>query len=35
MNYDKKALQLHKKHRGKIEIKFKVSLKTIEDLSLA
>jgi malate dehydrogenase (oxaloacetate-decarboxylating) len=35
MNYNKKSLQLHKKHRGKIEIKSKVPLKTREDLSLA
>lgn len=35
MNYSKKSLQLHKKHRGKIEIKSKVPLKTREDLSLA
>lgn len=35
MNYNKKSLELHKKHRGKIEIKSKVPLKTKEDLSLA
>lgn len=31
----KKSIELHKKHRGKIEIKSKVPLKTSEDLSLA
>ena len=35
MNYDKKSLQLHKKKRGKIEIKSKVPLKTKDDLSVA
>lgn len=35
MNYNKKSIQLHKKHRGKIEIKSKVPLKTRGDLSLA
>lgn len=35
MNYSKKSLELHRKKRGKIEIKSKVSLKTKEDLSLA
>lgn len=35
MNYNKLSLQLHKKHRGKIEIKLKVPLKTKGDLSLA
>lgn len=34
MNYEKKALALHKKKRGKIEIVSKVSLKTKEDLSV-
>jgi len=35
MDYNKKAIALHKKNRGKIEIKSKVKLKTIEDLSTA
>ncbi len=35
MNYDKKAVALHKKNRGKIEIKSKVPLSNSEDLSLA
>ncbi len=35
MSYDKKAIQLHKKNRGKIEIKTKVPLETVEDLSIA
>jgi malate dehydrogenase (oxaloacetate-decarboxylating) len=35
MNYSKLSLQLHKKHRGKIEIKSKVPLKNKLDLSLA
>ena len=35
MNYDKKAIELHKKNKGKIEIKSKVPLKTKDDLSLA
>ena len=35
MDYNKKALALHKKHRGKIEIKSKVPLKTKADLSVA
>ena len=35
MNYNKKALALHKKYKGKIEIKSKVPLKTKTDLSLA
>jgi malate dehydrogenase (oxaloacetate-decarboxylating) len=35
MNYFQKSLALHKKHRGKIEIKSKVPLKTRDDLSLA
>lgn len=33
MNYSKKALMLHKKHKGKIEIKVKVKLKSKDDLS--
>jgi len=35
MDYNKKALALHKKHRGKIELKSKVPLKTKADLSTA
>lgn len=35
MNYNKKSLELHKKHRGKFEIKSKVPLKTKYDLSVA
>jgi malate dehydrogenase (oxaloacetate-decarboxylating) len=35
MDYSKKAIALHKKNRGKIEIKSKVKLETIEDLSTA
>ncbi len=35
MNYFEESLKLHEKHRGKIEIKSKVEVKTREDLSLA
>lgn len=35
MNYNKKAIELHKKYKGKIEIKSKVRLKTKENLSIA
>ena len=35
MNYNKKAIELHKKHRGKIEIKSKIALRTKDDLSVA
>ncbi|KKQ60752.1 MAG: Malate dehydrogenase (Oxaloacetate-decarboxylating) [Parcubacteria group bacterium GW2011_GWE2_38_18] len=35
MDYNKKSLDLHKKTRGKIEIRSKVKLKTKDDLSLA
>ncbi len=35
MNYNKESIKLHKKTRGKIEIKSKVALKTNKDLSLA
>lgn len=35
MDYGKKSIALHKKHRGKIEIKVKVRLKNKTDLSLA
>ena len=35
MNYNKKALELHKKYKGKIEIKSKVPLKALNDLSAA
>ena len=34
-NVDKEALALHKTHRGKLEVKSKVSLKTNKDLTLA
>ncbi len=35
MDYNKKSIELHKKKRGKIEIRSKVSLKTKNDLSIA
>ena len=35
MSYDKKALALHKKHKGKIEIRSKIPLRSIDDLSTA
>ncbi|MFH1582936.1 MAG: NADP-dependent malic enzyme [Candidatus Falkowbacteria bacterium] len=35
MDYAKKSIALHKKYRGKIEIKTKIKLKTKDDLSLA
>jgi len=35
MNYFKKSIALHKKFRGKIEIRPKIKLKTKDDLSLA
>jgi len=35
MDYSKKSIALHRKKRGKIEIKSKVSLKNKLDLSLA
>src|SRR5680860_518104 len=35
MYYNKKALQLHKKYKGKISIKSKVPAKTLDDLSIA
>lgn len=35
MDYYKKALELHEKHHGKMEIKSKVPLKNRDDLSLA
>jgi len=35
MDYNKKSLALHKKNKGKIEIKSKVPLKTKNDLSMA
>ncbi|OGF25498.1 malate dehydrogenase [Candidatus Falkowbacteria bacterium RIFOXYB2_FULL_34_18] len=35
MNYSKMAINLHKKNRGKIEIRTKVPLKTLNDLSTA
>ncbi|MEY4440498.1 MAG: Malic enzyme [Candidatus Parcubacteria bacterium] len=34
-NYNAKALALHKKHKGKIELKSKVPVKNKEDLSIA
>lgn len=34
-DYNKKALEIHKRHKGKIEIKSKVPLKTKADLSTA
>lgn len=34
-NVDKEALALHKNHRGKLEVRSKVSLKTNKDLTLA
>ncbi len=35
MDYGKKALELHRKNRGKIEIKTKIPLKTKDDLAIA
>jgi len=35
MDYNKKALKLHKKHQGKITVKSKLPLKTKDDLSIA
>jgi len=35
MDYSKKAIALHKKNKGKIEIGLKIPLKTIDDLSMA
>ena len=35
MDISEQSLALHKKHRGKLEIKSKVPLETKEDLSLA
>ncbi|MGE3279231.1 MAG: NADP-dependent malic enzyme [Candidatus Altimarinota bacterium] len=35
MNYNEKALELHKKHQGKIEVTSKVPLETQEDLSVS
>ena len=35
MDYNKKAIELHKKNRGKIEIRSKVKLNTKTDLSMA
>lgn len=35
MNYDEKALKMHKKHQGKLEISSKVSVKNKDDLSIA
>jgi len=35
MNYNKKAVEFHKKYKGKIEIRSKVPLRTKDDLSVA
>jgi len=35
MNIDKEALEFHRKHRGKIEVKSKISIKDEKSLSLA
>ena len=35
MDYYKESLKLHKKHKGKLEVNSKVSVKTQDDLSLA
>ena len=35
INYGKKAIELHKKNKGKIEIKPKVDLKSLNDYSIA
>lgn len=35
MNINEKALQMHQKWKGKLEIKSKVSVKTMEDLAIA
>jgi len=35
MDYNKKAIQLHKKYKGKIEIKSRIPLKSKHDLSIA
>ncbi len=35
MNYNEKALEMHKKNNGKIEIKSKIKVKNREDLSIA
>lgn len=35
MNYNEKALQMHKTHKGKIEVVSKIALKTKDDLSVA
>jgi len=35
MDYSKRAIALHKKYKGKIEIKNKIPLKSIDDLSMA
>jgi len=35
MNYNERALELHKKHRGKIEVTSKIPLETQEDLSIS
>lgn len=35
MNYDKRSLAAHKKHRGKLEMRSKLPLRTKDDLSIA
>lgn len=35
MNINEKALKIHRKHKGKIEIRSKIPLRTMEDLSVA
>ncbi len=35
MDYNKKAIELHKKHKGKFSVASKVALKTRDDLSIA
>jgi len=35
MNYNKNAIALHKKNKGKVELKSKVPLKSVADLSMA
>ncbi|MDK2866051.1 MAG: hypothetical protein PWP38_366 [Clostridiales bacterium] len=35
MNYNEKALEMHRKHKGKIEVTSKVALETRDDLSTA
>ena len=35
MDYDKASMEMHRKHKGKLEISSKVSLESREDLSVA